>query len=194
MPLWQERGTPGAPGMLIAHLKCTVASTGGTLTEVPTRATKLSQWCHGCGRVRPQATRALLASVPVRHRAGQRDLYSAFLAAHLDPADPIPSCARYQQYWKVPGWAGRRACRQHTSESSNARNRGGAAPKHGHPSCRSAFAQKSERSHTRATVPLQERESGSVEAPPRSPRAEPGESSGKTLVYVMHMKSCILCD
>nr|WP_040448527.1 hypothetical protein [Ktedonobacter racemifer] len=30
----------------------------------------------------------------------QRDLYSAFLAAYLDPADPIPSCARYQGYWE----------------------------------------------------------------------------------------------
>ena len=30
----------------------------------------------------------------------QRDLYSAFLAAYLDPADPIPSCARYQRYWE----------------------------------------------------------------------------------------------
>ena len=25
------------------------ASTGGILTEVPTRTTKLSQYCHGCG-------------------------------------------------------------------------------------------------------------------------------------------------
>ena len=30
----------------------------------------------------------------------QRDLYSAFLAAYLDPVDPIPSCARYQGYWE----------------------------------------------------------------------------------------------
>ncbi|GHO50469.1 hypothetical protein KSX_86320 [Ktedonospora formicarum] len=30
----------------------------------------------------------------------QRDLYSAFLAAYLDPADTHPSCARYQPYWE----------------------------------------------------------------------------------------------
>ena len=30
----------------------------------------------------------------------QRDLYSAFLAAYLDPADFTPSCARYQPYWE----------------------------------------------------------------------------------------------
>jgi hypothetical protein len=36
-----------APGMFIDHLRRTVASTGGTLTEFPTRTTKLSQYCHG---------------------------------------------------------------------------------------------------------------------------------------------------
>ena len=34
----------------------------------------------------------------------QRDLYSAFLAAYLDPADPIPSCA-----WYVVPWEGAEA-------------------------------------------------------------------------------------
>jgi hypothetical protein len=45
------------------------------------------------------------------------------------------------------------------------------APKHGYPSCQSASASKSERSHTRAAFPLQEGKSGSVEAPLRTPRA-----------------------
>ena len=30
----------------------------------------------------------------------QRDLYSAFLAAYLDPLDLLPSCARYLGYWE----------------------------------------------------------------------------------------------
>ena len=30
----------------------------------------------------------------------QRDLYSAFLAAYLDPADPNPSCAQYVIPWE----------------------------------------------------------------------------------------------
>ncbi len=30
----------------------------------------------------------------------QRDLYSAFLAAYLDPAIPIPSCAQYVVPWE----------------------------------------------------------------------------------------------
>ena len=38
------------PGMLIDHLRRTVASTGGALHEFPTRTTKLSQYCHGCSR------------------------------------------------------------------------------------------------------------------------------------------------
>ncbi|MGZ6367740.1 MAG: AAA family ATPase, partial [Ktedonobacteraceae bacterium] len=101
---WQKRYGKSvglrAPGMLIAHLKRTVASTGGTLHEVPTRATKLSQYCHGCGTfvTKPLSQRwhqCQCGIGPV-----QRDLYSAFLAAYLDPADPIPSCARYQRYWE----------------------------------------------------------------------------------------------
>src|SRR5439155_17659988 len=39
-----------APGMFVALLRRTVASTGGTLLEVSTRKTKLSQYCHGCGK------------------------------------------------------------------------------------------------------------------------------------------------
>ena len=82
------------------HLRRTVARTGGTLHEVPTRTTKLSQYCHGCGESvnKPLSQRwhhCACGIGPV-----QRDLYSAFLAAYLDPADPIPSCARYQLYWE----------------------------------------------------------------------------------------------
>jgi hypothetical protein len=89
-----------APGMFVALLRRTVASTGGTLLEVATRSTKLSQYCHGCGRClkKPLAQRI--------HQCGcgigpvQRDLYSAFLAAYLDPRQPDPSHARYQSYWE----------------------------------------------------------------------------------------------
>ena len=89
-----------APGMLIAHLKRTVASTGGTLHEVPTRSTKLSQWCHGCGEFVTKPLSQRWHQCPCGIGPVQRDLYSAFLAAHLDPANPIPSCARYQRYWE----------------------------------------------------------------------------------------------
>jgi hypothetical protein len=89
-----------APGMFIDHLRRTVASTGGTLHEVPIRSTKLSQFCHGCGQTvkKPLSERWHQCSCGIG--PVQRDLYSAFLAAYLDPADFTPSCARYQPYWE----------------------------------------------------------------------------------------------
>jgi hypothetical protein len=101
---WQKRYGRSvglrAPGMLIDHLKRTVVSTGGTLHEVPTRSTKLSQFCHGCGELVKKPLRERFHQCPCGIGPVQRDLYSAFLAAYLDPADPIPSCARYAAYWE----------------------------------------------------------------------------------------------
>ncbi|HEX6108677.1 MAG TPA: transposase, partial [Ktedonobacteraceae bacterium] len=89
-----------APGMLIEHLKRTVASTGGTLIEVPTRSTKLSQFCHGCGAQvkKPLSQRWHQCACGVG--PVQRDLYSAFLAAYLSTANDYPSCARYKVPWE----------------------------------------------------------------------------------------------
>ncbi len=74
-------------------LKRTVASTGGSLSEVPTRSTKLSQYCHGCGRYekKPLSQRWHRCSCGIG--PVQRDLYSAFLIASLDLPDTIPSIA-----------------------------------------------------------------------------------------------------
>jgi hypothetical protein len=84
--------------MFIAHLRRTVASTGGTLSEFPTRTTKLSQYCHGCKTYvkKPLSQRwhhCACGIGPV-----QRDLYSAWLAARLDLANHIPSIA--QDSWE----------------------------------------------------------------------------------------------
>jgi hypothetical protein len=89
-----------APGMFVELLRRTVASTGGTLHEVPTRSTKLSQYCHGCGQClkKPLAQRVHQCSCGIG--PVQRDLYAAFLAAHLDPRQPDPSHAQYQRYWE----------------------------------------------------------------------------------------------
>jgi hypothetical protein len=89
-----------ATGMLIDHLRRTVAKTGGILHEFPTRTTKLSQYCHGCRTYvkKPLAQRfhdCACGIGPI-----QRDLYSAFLAAYLDPPDFFPSSARYHVYWE----------------------------------------------------------------------------------------------
>jgi hypothetical protein len=89
-----------APGMFLDHLRRTVASTGGTLHEVPTRSTKLSQFCHGCGHTVKKSLSERWHQCACGIGPVQRDLYSAFLAAYLDPADLTPSCARYQPYWE----------------------------------------------------------------------------------------------
>jgi hypothetical protein len=100
---WQKRYGKSvgirAPGMLIEHLRRTVAKTGGILSEVSTYHTKLSQYCHGCQTYvkKPLSQRwhqCACGIGPV-----QRDLYSAFLLAYLDPADHLPSIAQH-------AWAG----------------------------------------------------------------------------------------
>jgi hypothetical protein len=90
-----------APGMFIEHLRRTVASTGGTLLEVPTGRARLSQFCHGCGRCvkKPLSQRwhhCACGVGPV-----QRDLYSAFLASTLDQDHLIPSCAQAVIPWEA---------------------------------------------------------------------------------------------
>ncbi|HEY6542436.1 MAG TPA: transposase [Ktedonobacteraceae bacterium] len=83
-----------APGMFLEQLRRTVASTGGTLSEFPTHSTKLSQYCHGCQTYvkKPLSQRwhhCACGIGPV-----QRDLYSAWLAAHLKYPHSIPSIAQ----------------------------------------------------------------------------------------------------
>src|SRR5215470_701838 len=88
---WQKRYGRSvglrAPGMFIELLRRTVARTGGTLHEVSTRSTKLSQWCHGCGVCRKKPLSQRFHQCPCGIGPIQRDLYSAFLAAYLDPAE-----------------------------------------------------------------------------------------------------------
>ena len=94
---WQKRFGKSvglrAPGMLIDHLRRTVANTGGTLHEVPTRTTKLSQYCHGCHTYTQKPLSQRWHHCACGIGPVQRDLYSAYLAAFLDPANTIPSIA-----------------------------------------------------------------------------------------------------
>src|SRR5215471_9923542 len=111
-----------APGMFVAQLRRTVASTGGTLLEVPTRSTKLSQFCHGCGACVPKPLSQRWHQCACGIGPVQRDLYSAFLAAYLDPAKPIPSCARYVVPWEGAGVGGEarlRAAHERVKERAN---------------------------------------------------------------------------
>jgi hypothetical protein len=110
-----------APGMFMELLRRTVASTGGTLVEVPTRTTKLSQFCHGCGEHVPKPLWQRWHQCPCGVSA-QRDLYSAFLAAYLEPPEFLPSCAQSRY---AAGWEGRepglRAAYEHSIQRASAR-------------------------------------------------------------------------
>jgi hypothetical protein len=109
-----------APGMFVEHLRRTVASTDGTLIEVSTRSTKLSQWCHGCGVCRKKPLSQRFHQCPCGIGPIQRDLYSAFLAAYLDPAaDLVPSCAQYVVPWEGAE-ARLRAAHERVKERANA--------------------------------------------------------------------------
>jgi hypothetical protein len=82
-----------APGMLVGHLRRTVAKTGGTLIEVPTYHTKLSQYCHGCKTYTKKPLSERWHECACGIGPIQRDLYSACLLAYLDPKELIPSIA-----------------------------------------------------------------------------------------------------
>lgn len=92
---WQRRYGKSvglrAPGMLVEHLKRTVAKTGGILREISTFHTRLSQYCHGCGTYRKKALSERWHARPCGVGPVQRDLYSATLLAFLDATNPIPS-------------------------------------------------------------------------------------------------------
>jgi hypothetical protein len=90
-----------APSMFIELLKRTVARTGGILHEVPTRSTKLSQYCHGCGTYVKKKLSERWHECSCGIGPVQRDLYSAFLACHLDLRTFVPSLA--QATWESEG-------------------------------------------------------------------------------------------
>ena len=89
-----------APGMFVEMLRRTVASTGGTLIEVPTRTAKLSQFCHGCGGVVKKPLSQRWHHCPCGVGPVQRDLYAAFLASTLSVDHLIPSCAQSVILWE----------------------------------------------------------------------------------------------
>ena len=72
-----------APGMFVAHLKRKAENAGAKVVEFPTYSTKLSQTCQ-CGRVEKKSLKQRVHHC-VCGVQSQRDLYSAFLAKHIDP-------------------------------------------------------------------------------------------------------------
>ena len=87
-----------APGMFVAHLTRIVAKTGGTLSEISAFKTKLSQYCHQCGQYVKKPRSQRWHHCPCGCGPVQRDLYSAFLLAHLEPEHTIPSVT--QPVWE----------------------------------------------------------------------------------------------
>jgi hypothetical protein len=87
-----------APGMFLEQLRRTVASTGGILSEFPTHSTKLSQYCHRCRSYVKKPLSQRWHSCACGIGPVQRDLYSAWLAAHLEYPNTTPSIA--QDSWE----------------------------------------------------------------------------------------------
>jgi putative transposase len=75
-----------APGKFVELLKRKAESAGDSAVEFPTRTTRLSQTCHGCGTVeeKPLSQRQHICDCGIE---AQRDLYSAFLATCVVPHD-----------------------------------------------------------------------------------------------------------
>jgi transposase len=84
-----------APGVFVAHLARIVAKTGGTLHEVSASQTKLSQYCHQCRQYQKKPRSQRWHTCPCGLGPVQRDLYSAFLLAYLEPEQTIPSITQH---------------------------------------------------------------------------------------------------
>ena len=72
-----------APGTFVNLLRRKAGNAGAALTEFSTHTTKLSQTCHACGKVQKKALSQRWHECECGVSA-QRDLYSAFLAIHVD--------------------------------------------------------------------------------------------------------------
>jgi hypothetical protein len=84
-----------APGLFVAHLARIVAKTGGTLSQVSTFKTRLSQYCHACSKYVKKPRQERWHQCPCGCGPVQRDLYSAFLLAYLEPDQTIPSITQH---------------------------------------------------------------------------------------------------
>lgn len=96
---WGKSIGRGAPGMLVAMLRRKVEQisdsgrelkgarvSGGQLIEFPTRHTKFSQLCHGCGSYKKKPLSKRIHQCECGVGPIDRDIYSAFLAYHYDIA------------------------------------------------------------------------------------------------------------
>lgn len=77
---WGKSVGARAPGMFIQKLRDKAEKAGGEVIEFSTRATKLSQTCHGCEPLRKKKLSERVHSCACGVGPVQRDLYSAYLA------------------------------------------------------------------------------------------------------------------
>ena len=72
-----------SPGLLLSILRRKAESTGGTIEEFPTRTTRLSQLCHGCGQLKKKPLSLRIHECECGVGPVHRDLYSAYLACFV---------------------------------------------------------------------------------------------------------------
>ena len=77
---WGKSVGTRAPGMFMEKLRSKAEKAGGEVIEFWTRATKLSQTCHGCEPLHKKKLSERLHSCACGVGPVQRDLYSAYLA------------------------------------------------------------------------------------------------------------------
>jgi transposase len=87
-----------APGMFVSHLRSKAQRAGGQVVEIPTYNTKLSQTCQ-CGRVKKKTLKQRVHQCECGVTA-QRDLYSAFLAKHIEPDTFVLQVSQLLDDWQ----------------------------------------------------------------------------------------------
>ncbi len=87
-----------APGMFVSRLKNKAERAGGKVVEIPTYNTKLSQRCQ-CGRVEKKKLSERVHNCVCGIQM-QRDLYSAFLAQHIEPDSFVLQVSQLLSNWQ----------------------------------------------------------------------------------------------
>jgi putative transposase len=87
-----------APGMFVSHLKSKAERASGKVIEIPTYNTKLSQMCQ-CGRAQKKTLKERVHQCECGVTA-QRDLYSAFLAKHIEPGTFVLQVSQLLEDWQ----------------------------------------------------------------------------------------------
>lgn len=124
-----------APGMFVELLRRKAESAGAEVIEFPTRTTRLSQTCHGCGTVEKKSLSERWHKCDCGVEA-QRDLYSAFLARCVE--DGRLNGDRAQAAWSdgvddllrvaLSQAAQRAAARRRRAQPASGRTRGHRSP------------------------------------------------------------------